>query len=153
MPSLSNVKTEKEIKEIFSLFDLNGCGYIETKDLGTLIRALWKCPTEAEVFDYKKELDPDGTERISFEGFLSFFNKIPVFDIKKAREDLLSSFRVFDKNNNGLIQEKELKHLLTNLGEKLSEDDVNELIQEVDKDKDGWIEYSKLIDKMIMPSD
>jgi fructose/tagatose bisphosphate aldolase len=40
-----------EYKEAFSLFDKSGDGTITTKDLGTVIRALGKNPTEAELQD------------------------------------------------------------------------------------------------------
>lgn len=149
MPDLNEIKTKEKIKEMFCLFDLNGSGSIETKDIGTLIRALWKCPSETDLVEYKKEVDPNGSGRVSFENFCSLFERIPSIDKQKTKEELLSSFRVFDKNQNGLIQEKELKHLLINLGEKMTENEVNEFLKEANTDKEGWIEYSKLVEKML----
>jgi len=49
--------------------------------------------------------------------------------------------RVFDKNNDGLISSKELRHVMTNLGEKLSEEEVDDMIKEADLDGDGMVNY------------
>jgi len=48
---------------------------------------------------------------------------------------------VFDKNNDGLISSKELRHVMTNLGEKLSEEEVDDMIKEADGDGDGMVNY------------
>lgn len=50
-------------------------------------------------------------------------------------------FRVFDKNNDGLISSTELRHVMTNLGEKLSEEEVDDMIKEADMDGDGMVNY------------
>lgn len=50
--------------------------------------------------------------------------------------------RVFDKNNDGLISSSELRHVMTNLGEKLSEAEVDDMIKEADMDGDGLVNYS-----------
>lgn len=49
--------------------------------------------------------------------------------------------RVFDKNNDGLISSSELRHVMTNLGEKLSEEEVDDMIKEADMDGDGMVNY------------
>jgi calmodulin len=49
--------------------------------------------------------------------------------------------RVFDKNNDGLISSIELRHVMTNLGEKLSDEEVDDMIKEADLDGDGMVNY------------
>lgn len=51
------------------------------------------------------------------------------------------NFRVFDKNNDGLISSVELRHVMTNLGERLSEEEVDDMIREADLDGDGMVNY------------
>ena len=58
-------------------------------------------------------------------------------------------FRVFDKNNDGLISSVELRHVMTNLGEKLSEEEVDDMIKEADLDGDGMVNYEGECDKII----
>lgn len=49
-----------EFREAFNLFDANGDGSITTKELGSIMRALNKNPTEAELQDMINEVDADG---------------------------------------------------------------------------------------------
>lgn len=53
----------------------------------------------------------------------------------------LQLFRVFDKDNNGVITSTELRRVMTNLGEKLSEEEVEDMIKEADIDGDGMVNY------------
>lgn len=49
--------------------------------------------------------------------------------------------RVFDKNNDGLISSTELRHVMTSLGERLSDAEVDDMIKEADTDGDGMVNY------------
>ena len=60
---------------------------------------------------------------------------------EESEEELLDAFQVFDKDQNGFISSAELRHVMTNLGEKLTEEEVDEMISEADKDGDGQINY------------
>ena len=55
--------------------------------------------------------------------------------------ELREAFKVFDKDGNGRISAAELRHVMTNLGEKLTEDEVDEMIREADTDGDGQVNY------------
>lgn len=58
-----------------------------------------------------------------------------------SEEEIKEAFKVFDKDGNGYISAAELRHVMTNLGEKLSETEVDEMIREADVDGDGQINY------------
>lgn len=49
---------------------------------------------------------------------------------------------MFDKNNDGLISSSELRRVMMNLGEKLSEEEVDDMIKEADMDGDGMVNYN-----------
>ena len=53
-----------------------------------------------------------------------------------------SAFRVFDKDGNGFISADELRYVMTNLGEKLTDQEVAEMIQEADINGDGLVDYN-----------
>ena len=73
--------------------------------------------------------------------------------------------QVFDKNNDGHISAAELKHVMSgstgclrrpqssltvaNLGEKLSDDEITQMIREADKDGDGMIDYNEFVTMMM----
>ena len=63
-----------------------------------------------------------------------------------SEEEFLEAFKVFDKDGNGFISAAELRHIMTNLEEKLTDD---EMIREADVDGDGQINYEEFV-KMMM---
>lgn len=57
-------------------------------------------------------------------------------------DELRDAFRIFDKDGNGMINAGELRHVLTNLGEKLTDEEVDEMIREADLNGDNQINYA-----------
>ena len=54
--------------------------------------------------------------------------------------NVCSYAKVFDRDNNGFISAAELRHVMTSIGEKLTDDEVDEMIREADQDGDGRID-------------
>ncbi|CAH1793156.1 unnamed protein product [Owenia fusiformis] len=128
-----------EFKEAFSLFDKNSDGTITTEELGTVMRSLGQNPTEAELQGMINEVDTDGNGAIDFPEFLTMMaRKMKDTD---AEEEIKEAFRVFDKDGNGYISAAELRHVMTNLGERLADEEVDEMIREADIDGDGQVNY------------
>ena len=72
------------MKEVFGLFDDNGDGSIETKDLGTLLRSIGFNPTDAELHDKVGELDPEGNGSIQFPQFFSCVTRLTLLNVSCA---------------------------------------------------------------------
>ena len=53
----------------------------------------------------------------------------------------MSYSTVFDRDNNGFIDEQELRDVLSNLGERLTDSEVHEMMLEADVNGDGKIDY------------
>mgnify|MGYP000709292375 CR=1 FL=1 len=144
---MSKLNNADDIKKSFDMFDKDGDGTITTKELGTVMRSLGQNPTEAELQDMINEVDADGNGTIDFPEFLSLMaRKMKDTD---TEEELIEAFKVFDRDGNGLISAAELRHVMTNLGEKLTDDEVDEMIKEADIDGDGHINYEEFVRMMM----
>jgi len=72
------------------------------------------------------EVDADGIGTIDFPEFLSLMAR--KMKDTNAEEELAESLRVFDKNGDGTLSLRELRHLITQLGEKMSDEEVDAMI-------------------------
>ena len=57
-------------------------------------------------------------------------------------------FKLFDKDGNGLITKEELKEGLSKLGEKMTDKDIDQLLEEADLDGDGNISFDEFAELM-----
>ncbi|XP_014278464.1 calmodulin [Halyomorpha halys] len=132
-----------EFKEAFMLFDKDEDGAITMAELGVVMRSLGQRPTETELRDMVSNVDQDGNGSIEFNEFLQMMSK--KMKGAEGEDELKEAFRVFDKNNDGLISNSELRHVMTNLGEKLSDEEVDDMIKEADLDGDGMVNYAEFV--------
>lgn len=137
-------KKEAEYKDVFELFDRDAEGTIKTTDVGTVLRALGRNPSEAELRTLIREIDSEGNGKIDFSDFLAII-KLDKGRKADKEEEIQDAFKVFDKDGSGEIQTAELRHVLMNLGEKFTEEEVESLIVEAQLDAMGSVKYGELI--------
>lgn len=126
------------LRESFSLYDNRGDGKVYVNQIGEVLRAMGQNPTEAEVKKCVLQFDPNA--RVSFEEFIPILNTVTKNQVNASIDEFIEGFSVFDKEQNGLISSAELRHLLTTLGEKLSEEEVGDLLQGLE-DTHGNVNY------------
>ena len=136
-----------EFKEAFNIFDKDKDGYITTKELGDIMKNLGQSPSEAELQDMINEVDLDGNGTIDFKEFLGLMAR----KMKESdnEEEIIEAFKVFDRDGNGLISSDELLHVLNSLGDKLTIEEVDDLIKDADLDGDGYINYEEFVNLIL----
>lgn len=139
---------KQEIKEAFDLFDTDGSGSIDAKELKVAMRALGFEPRKEEIRKMIQDVDRDGTGTIDFPEFLDMMTaKMAERD---PREEMLKAFRLFDDDETGKISFKNLKRVAKELGENMTDEEIQEMIDEADRDGDGEIaeeEFMRIMKK------
>ena len=132
----------KELKEAFDMFDRDKDGLINYNELGNVLKSQGFNPTNQELIEMIGDVDENEDDKINFEEFLILMHS----RLKKAdiENELNEAFSVFDKNGSGIITVKEFKRIMSSLGDKICEEEVDEIIQKVDPKNRGYINYKDL---------
>merc|ERR1719192_1228330 len=87
------------------------------------------------------EVDTGSTGSFKFPNFLSMM--LRKIDEINAEAEIREAFKVFDSNGNGFINRQELGYVMENLGENMDKEEIEFLINEIDLDGDGQINYEE----------
>ncbi|XP_015770629.1 PREDICTED: caltractin isoform X2 [Acropora digitifera] len=134
---------KQEIREAFDLFDTDGSGTIDAKELKVAMRALGFEPKKEEIKKMISDIDKDGSGTIDFNEFLQMMTA--KMSEKDSKEEILKAFKLFDDDNTGKISFKNLKRVAKELGENLTDEELQEMIDEADRDGDGEINEAEFL--------
>ena len=144
---------KQEIKEAFELFDTNKTGSIDYHELKVAMRALGFDVKKPEVLAIMKEYDVENSGQIQFTDFLEISNiyiYIYIYIVttkineRDPVEEIFKAFKLFDEDGTGRISLRNLRRVARELGENLSDDELQAMIDEFDKDNDGESNYNIL---------
>jgi centrin-3 len=139
-----------EIREAFDLFDTNKTGCVDYRELKVSMRALGFDVKKAEVMELMKRYDRNDTGSIQWEDYYEilsekYLNRDPV-------EEIIKAFKLFDDEGTGKITLKNLRRVARELGENLSDEELQAMIDEFDKDQDGASMFACVFLNSISPS-
>jgi calmodulin len=141
-PYLTRAQVQ-EFKEAFDIFDVDGGGTITAEELGVVMKSLGQKPTRAQLEAMVREIDADGDGAIDFPEFLTMMlRKMNEGDPERELRDV---FTVFDKDQSGTISADELKSVMKVIGEKLTEQEIEDAIRLADTTGDGEVDYDEFI--------
>lgn len=142
MASLSE-KQLRDAKELFSEFDKEKNGKVESQNLGKMMRALGQNPTESNLKKMIQDVDENKGGKMDLSDFLRFLQQQAA--IEPTIEDLREAFKEFDKDHNGFLDRNELKTIMTTFGEKMTDHEAEEMMKEADVNGDGKINYEEFV--------
>merc|ERR1712038_2181929 len=113
---------KEEIREAFDLFDTDGSGTIDAKELKVAMRALGFEPKKEEIKKMISDIDKDGTGTIDFNEFLQMMTT--KMSEKDSKEEILKAFKLFDDDVTGKISFKNLRRVAKEIGENMTDEEL-----------------------------
>ena len=148
-----------EIKEAFDLFDTDHSGTIDTDELKQALGNLGIDAKNQTLQNMMNDIDKNQSGTIDFDEFIEMMTA--KMSDKDTPEDLRKVFDLFIGDDTAdKIELKHLKRVAKELGENMSDDELNEMIVRADTDKDGKVSFDefyaimtkKIIKKYIIKS-
>jgi calmodulin len=136
---------QKEIRDIFKLFDKDGNGKMSTAEIRSLLFSLGREASEEEIQKMLEECDKDKSGTIELNEFLTYME--PIYKIPSDKiEDIVSAFKFFDLDGNGNINMEEFKNILSKYGGEFSLDEIESIFRQLDLNRDGKLDYAEFVD-------
>ncbi|XP_076365226.1 troponin C-like isoform X2 [Tachypleus tridentatus] len=137
------------LRKAFDMFDREKKGVIHTNMVSTILRTLGQTFEEKDLKDLISEIDQDGSGELEFEEFMALAARFLVEeDAEAMQEELREAFRLYDKQGQGYINVSDLRDILRALDDKLTEDELDEMIAEIDTDGSGTVDFDEFMEMM-----
>lgn len=140
-------ETKQEMMEIFKLFDRDNDGSITPDELKHAMNQQGLAPSDEELHRMIADVDLNGNGKVEFEEFLVMMSR------KTQRLDdgdgIDIAFQIFDTDKDGQISSEELKSSMKRLGIDCTDDEIRQMMDAVDENRDGKIsrdEFQKLFE-------
>ena len=131
----------QEFKEAFNMIDQNRDGFIDKEDLSEMLASLGKNITD----DYLEKMMTEAPGPINFTMFLTMFGE--KLNGTDPEEVIKNAFACFDEDNSGFINEDRLRELLTSMGDRFNDEEVDEIFREapIKHSNFDYVEFTRLL--------
>jgi len=137
------------LKQAFESFDTEGKGAIGIETIGNILRMMGVKMKEADLKEAVDDVDDDGSGMLEFEEFTELAAKFLIEeDEEELKKELKEAFRIYDKDGQGFITNDVLREILKEIDPKLSEADLDGIIEEVDEDGSGTMDLDEFMEMM-----
>jgi calmodulin len=145
--SLGQNPTEVELQDMMNEVDADGSGTIGFPEYVLVFIFVLLAPSSGFTTHSASSVS-NSLSRCCCARFLAVVARRfrPVED---SASEIKEAFKVFDRDGTGLIPVGALRHVLTSLGERLTDEELNDMIREAHVDGDGQVKYEEFVDMMI----
>merc|ERR1712154_643083 len=150
---LTGLETDeiKVLKICFNMFDFKDQGFLSADDLDDILRGMGFRPSKEELQEILLEIDEDGSGEIEFGEFCQLCAKFLIEepDEETMKAELKEAFRVHDKEANGFITTDQLREIIAELDTRLTSEDLDGIIEEIDEDGSGTMDFDEFCQMMM----
>ncbi|XP_019618037.1 myosin regulatory light chain 12B-like isoform X5 [Branchiostoma floridae] len=131
----------QEFKEAFNMIDQNRDGFIDKEDLHDMLASLGKNPTDA----YLEDMMNEAPGPINFTMFLTLFGE--KLNGTDPEDVIKNAFGCFDEDGSGTIDEERLRELLTTMGDRFTDEEVDDMFRDapIKKQQFNYIEFTRIL--------
>lgn len=131
----------QEFKEAFNMIDQNHDGFIDKDDLHDMLASLGKNPND----QYLEAMMNEAPGPINFTMFLTMFGE--KLNGTDPEDVIKNAFACFDEENKGFINEDRLRELLTTMGDRFTEEEVDEMYREapIKNGNFDYVEFTRIL--------
>mmetsp|Transcript_89972 Transcript_89972/g.155835 ORF Transcript_89972/g.155835 Transcript_89972/m.155835 type:complete len:187 (+) Transcript_89972:82-642(+) len=140
---------KQELKEAFDVFDSDGSGAIDQRELKVMMKAMgFHDLSKEEVLRMMMEVDEDGSGEIEFPEFVQMM--MPKVMERDPRTEILKAYSLFTEHDDGEgnITFFTLRRLATELGETLTDEEIMEMVEDADPHGFGYINQEEFVKVM-----
>ena len=136
-----SIETRNKLKANFNNFDKDQDGLISYQELKELMKQTTKSFIEADLQDLLYETDINEKGQINCKTYIDIISKL---NRKNDTDDeIIEVFKIFDKDNSGLISTKKIMDVFLKIDENIKEEEVLQIIKECDIDQDGYLNFEE----------
>ena len=146
-PTLSEEDQIEEMKDCYSIFDTVGDMKVEWYKIVDVLRSLGLNPLTADVNKCLKDSKLERT-RVDFETFYGIYQQLSRVPSSGSYDDLVQGLGTMDREQCGLVRFTELKLILMNVGDKMTEEQID-LIVSPHEDSQKNVIYRDMIRRVM----
>ena len=176
--ALPGMSRNEQLQTVFSLYDATGLQLLPVSSLGVALRAAGHNPTDAQIEDVLTQIPvksnpKDHSQSIDFAGFTQalkltehtaslatkYGNHDTLQKNEQAKKEVneqvakyVQAFKLFDPESTGRMQVQEFRNVMSSIGEKMEDTEVDELLRRIGHDlvHEGKLDYETFIRRLVL---